>query len=209
MLTSRSNGGVSVTSAPWRRTRPAVGISNPAIIRSVVVLPDPDGPSIEKNSPSRTSRSMPSTATTSPNRLTTDSSRTAAAAVGTDATSVVGVGIAKWDLEVGLGGRSWGTAGRVAALCRAARWRVKVVGAPFRSARHRLRAVFPTRTVLALALLAAVAVTACDAGPPSPTPPIVPGASATPPRGQHHHQGLCVPARRAGPRARARRCCST
>src|SRR5258706_11107409 len=48
---------------PWRRTRPDVGISKPAIIRRVVVLPDPEGPSIEKNSPSRTSRSTWSTAT--------------------------------------------------------------------------------------------------------------------------------------------------
>ena len=48
-----------VTSRPWRRTRPAVGSSNPAIIRRVVVLPEPDGPSIEKNSPSAISRSMP------------------------------------------------------------------------------------------------------------------------------------------------------
>ena len=31
--------------------RPLVGCSKPAIIRSVVVLPQPDGPSIEKNSP--------------------------------------------------------------------------------------------------------------------------------------------------------------
>jgi hypothetical protein len=30
---------------------PEVGVSKPAIIRSVVVLPQPDGPSIEKNSP--------------------------------------------------------------------------------------------------------------------------------------------------------------
>src|SRR6188508_298697 len=67
-------------------TRPAVGVSNPAIIRRVVVFPDPDGPSIEKNSPSRTSRSTPSTATTSPNRFTTPSNRTAGAA-GTGATS--------------------------------------------------------------------------------------------------------------------------
>src|SRR4051794_12153357 len=58
------NGGWFVTSTPWRRTRPDVGSSNPAIIRRVVVLPEPDGPSIEKNSPSRTSRSIPSTATT-------------------------------------------------------------------------------------------------------------------------------------------------
>ena len=48
-----------MTSSPWSRIRPSVGSSKPAIIRSVVVLPEPDGPSIEKNSPSRTSRSMP------------------------------------------------------------------------------------------------------------------------------------------------------
>ena len=42
--------------------------------------------------------------------------------------------------------------------------------------------MFPTRAVLALALLAAVAAVeaACGAGAPSQTPPIVPGASATP-----------------------------
>src|SRR5664279_2336772 len=43
---------------------PAVGSSKPAIIRSTVVLPDPDGPSMEKNSPSPISRSAPATATT-------------------------------------------------------------------------------------------------------------------------------------------------
>src|SRR5215468_916394 len=57
--------------------RPSVGASNPAIIRRHVVLPEPDGPSIEKNSPSRTSRSTPSTAVTVPNRLTMPSMRTA------------------------------------------------------------------------------------------------------------------------------------
>ena len=45
---------------------PASGRSKPAIIRSVVVLPEPDGPSIVKNSPRAISRSTPSTATTSP-----------------------------------------------------------------------------------------------------------------------------------------------
>ena len=59
---------------------PAVGFSNPAIIRRHVVLPEPDGPSMEKNSPSRTSRSTPSTAATSPKRLTTPSRRTATCA---------------------------------------------------------------------------------------------------------------------------------
>src|SRR3989304_5526336 len=34
-------------------TSPSVGSSNPAIILSEVVLPHPEGPSIEKNSPSR------------------------------------------------------------------------------------------------------------------------------------------------------------
>ena len=58
-----------VTSSPPRNTRPAVGSSKPAIIRSTVVLPEPDGPSIEKNSPSRISRSRPSTAVTDPKRL--------------------------------------------------------------------------------------------------------------------------------------------
>ena len=33
---------------------PPVGSSSPAIIRSVVVLPQPDGPSMTKNSPSAT-----------------------------------------------------------------------------------------------------------------------------------------------------------
>ncbi len=96
MFTSRSKGGLFETSSPWRRIRPEVGSSNPAIIRRVVVLPEPDGPSIEKNSPSAISRSMPSTAVTWPStasppvlfatclpvspakRLTTCSRRTAA-----------------------------------------------------------------------------------------------------------------------------------
>ena len=48
-----------------------MGCSKPAIIRSVVVLPQPDGPSIEKNSPRRMSKSASSTATNAPNRLVT------------------------------------------------------------------------------------------------------------------------------------------
>jgi 1-pyrroline dehydrogenase len=48
--------------------RPLVGCSNPAIIRSVVVLPQPDGPSIEKNSPGPIEKSASSTATKSPKR---------------------------------------------------------------------------------------------------------------------------------------------
>src|SRR5437868_6034637 len=56
---------------------PPVGCSNPPIIRSVVVLPQPDGPSRLKNSPSSISRSMPSTAGTSPKRFVTWLRRTA------------------------------------------------------------------------------------------------------------------------------------
>src|SRR4051812_18526633 len=48
---------------------PSSGRSNPAIRRSVVVLPHPDGPSSDMNSPASTSRSMWSTATTSSKRL--------------------------------------------------------------------------------------------------------------------------------------------
>src|SRR5215472_18210925 len=54
-------------SAPSSRIFPAVGRSNPAIRRSDVVLPQPEGPSSEKNSPASIETSIPSTAATSPN----------------------------------------------------------------------------------------------------------------------------------------------
>ena len=57
-------GARLVTSSPARKTFPDVGASKPAIMRSTVVLPDPDGPSIEKNSPSSMSRLRSSTALT-------------------------------------------------------------------------------------------------------------------------------------------------
>ena len=57
-----------------------VGKSNPAIIRSVVVLPQPEGPSRAKNSPSPISRSMSSTAVTSPKRFVMPAMLTAGAA---------------------------------------------------------------------------------------------------------------------------------
>ena len=56
MLTGRRLAETAVTSSPWRTMRPASGASNPAIIRSVVVLPQPLGPSSEKNSPSPIAR---------------------------------------------------------------------------------------------------------------------------------------------------------
>src|SRR5262245_28530214 len=45
---------------------PSVGISNPASIRNKVVLPQPDGPSSAKNSPSSISKLTLSTALTLP-----------------------------------------------------------------------------------------------------------------------------------------------
>ena len=65
VLTSRANGGRPLTSSPPRVIVPLVGCSKPAISRSTVVLPEPDGPSMEKNSPSAISRSRSSTARTS------------------------------------------------------------------------------------------------------------------------------------------------
>jgi len=49
---------------------PSVGSSKPASMRRVVVLPQPEGPSSDRNSPGSTSMSMPSTAATLPKRFT-------------------------------------------------------------------------------------------------------------------------------------------
>ncbi len=46
-----------VTSDPPIRIWPELGVSNPAIIRRIVVLPQPDGPRKETNSPESTARS--------------------------------------------------------------------------------------------------------------------------------------------------------
>ena len=62
----RFHGGSSVTSLPPSLTWPAVGSMNPATMRSVVVLPQPDGPSSTTNSPSATDRDTSFTAWKSP-----------------------------------------------------------------------------------------------------------------------------------------------
>src|SRR5215472_6287581 len=51
------------------RTSPWLGCSRPAMSRSKVVLPQPDGPSRTRYSPSPVSRSIPSTAVVCPNSL--------------------------------------------------------------------------------------------------------------------------------------------
>ena len=59
---SRSLGVSSLTTFPPMRKMPLVVSSSPATIRSVVVLPQPDGPTRTMNSPSATSMSMSFTA---------------------------------------------------------------------------------------------------------------------------------------------------
>src|SRR5258706_16147725 len=54
--TSRLFGARSVTSTPSILMRPAVGRSKPAIIRRVVVFPQPEGPRNDTNSPRAASR---------------------------------------------------------------------------------------------------------------------------------------------------------
>src|SRR5918996_1120003 len=66
---SRCAARAKVTSSPPSRIWPELGISSPAIMRKVVVLPQPDGPSSTKNWPSPTVRLVSRTATKSPNRL--------------------------------------------------------------------------------------------------------------------------------------------
>src|SRR5262249_17177909 len=67
---SRSFGGTSLTTSPPIVMSPSVMSSSPALIRSVVDLPQPDGPTRTTNSCSPISRSMPRTSSTSSWRCT-------------------------------------------------------------------------------------------------------------------------------------------
>src|SRR4030095_1305807 len=72
MATSRCCGRSVVTSRSPIRIRPALTSSSPAIIRSTVDLPQPDGPTSATNSPGRTDSDTSLTASTPPlNRLVT------------------------------------------------------------------------------------------------------------------------------------------
>ncbi len=73
---SRSFGSTSFTTRSPMRISPAVMSSRPAIMRSAVLFPQPDGPSSTRNSSSSTSSERSSTATTSPYRFVTLSSTT-------------------------------------------------------------------------------------------------------------------------------------
>src|SRR5215468_2198504 len=65
--------GSRARSWPSISTRPAVGLSSPAIMRMVVVLPAPFGPRKPWISPGATERLTPSTAVKAPYFLTSDS----------------------------------------------------------------------------------------------------------------------------------------
>src|SRR5690606_17910229 len=73
------------TSSPPMRILPAVGVSSPAIMRSEVVLPQPEGPSRHTNSPSPISKLTSPTAVKSPKRLVTFSNSTDAMRLSLDA----------------------------------------------------------------------------------------------------------------------------
>src|SRR5215475_11695420 len=75
---SRSAARLNVTSSPPSRMRPEVGSSRPAIMRSVVVLPQPEGPSRTKNSPFSTTKLESLTAAKSPKLLCRFSTRISA-----------------------------------------------------------------------------------------------------------------------------------
>ena len=66
MLTGRRFGGTSRIDLPPIRTSPSSGARNPATIRSSVVLPQPDGPRIEKKLPCATASDSASTAAFAP-----------------------------------------------------------------------------------------------------------------------------------------------
>jgi hypothetical protein len=66
MLTGRRFGGTSRMERPPIRMSPSSGARKPAIMRSSVVLPHPDGPRIEKKLPCATPSESASTAWCAP-----------------------------------------------------------------------------------------------------------------------------------------------
>src|SRR5437867_94677 len=65
----RRYGGRSMIEAPATRMSPCVGSSKPAIMRSVVVLPEPLGPSSVRKVPPSTANDTSSTTRVPPNAL--------------------------------------------------------------------------------------------------------------------------------------------
>ena len=66
-----TNTSLELTTFPSMLTDPVVGFSNPAIMRSIVVFPQPDGPRNVINSPSRKTESNSFNTVTFPKDLDT------------------------------------------------------------------------------------------------------------------------------------------
>src|SRR5215211_6726818 len=75
---SRSRGATRLTTRSPIRISPSVTDSRPASIRSAVVLPEPDGPTSTRNSPSAAASVSSRTASTASKRLVTSSYSTRA-----------------------------------------------------------------------------------------------------------------------------------
>src|SRR6266568_2506677 len=78
MATPRRDGGSQVTSRPAIVTVPESGVSSPAMIRSVVDFPHPEGPSSTAKRPGSAVKLTPSTAGSAPQALRISVNRTSA-----------------------------------------------------------------------------------------------------------------------------------
>src|SRR5260370_41746098 len=78
MATPRRDGGSRVTSRPAMVTVPESGVSSPAMMRSVVDFPHPEGPSSTAKWPGSAVRLTPSTAGAAPQALRISLNRTSA-----------------------------------------------------------------------------------------------------------------------------------
>ena len=78
MATPRRDGGSQVTSRPAMVTVPESGVSSPAMMRSVVDFPHPEGPSSTAKRPGSAVKLTPSTAGSAPQALRISVNRTSA-----------------------------------------------------------------------------------------------------------------------------------
>src|SRR5579862_8288900 len=97
---SRSFGGRSLTTSPPMEMSPALISSRPAIMRNVVDLPQPEGPTSTTNSLSGISRSMLRTASTLSKRLDTLRNMTSAIFRGSFGSALGGAGSEAGDVVV-------------------------------------------------------------------------------------------------------------
>src|SRR5882672_1641061 len=82
MFTGRRFGGTPFMPAPPMRISPESGCWKPAIMRSSVVLPQPEGPRIEKKLPRSTLNERSPTAVKAPKRFVTFSASRSACCTG-------------------------------------------------------------------------------------------------------------------------------